>query len=847
MEDGFSRTLGKRAFHVPAFGILEGADYGPFDLFDTELPEEVTRRAAACLRGESAVDRLVRAPGADYMRFREDQQTDGPIFLFCSVHAAHRTSCMLREHVTQTASKLWLNGRLVNAHGLYLDERQFLDMEKGDNLLVIGLPAARPTVTVSLRISRTEAELVPGPGSFCGDNYQLGEQLAHIVWDHVCMPEDRRFTCMLIPTDTRLVDPSRPVKWTLVRPYVDRPEDYAATMGPCTFYQTYTVDLSPWDYDHVETANNIGMRFDYTLTSGEERVLYADLFLHDPQAALTNYTDLAREALASDWPSDYDKWMLTYYLQQLAYPHPDAQMNVFYLARGIRWCLDEAHTDAHNEGALNIPDNRWRYFRSTLDQCIDQCLVTLPEGYDPSRCYPLLLVFATGRYSSDGCVLRAYTDEPLIIADVSGKGVTMGAYVGEAAIWETVEWLCETYPVDRDRIYAMGYSNGATAAWEQAKIYPHRFAAIFTVAGRVSARGFGNVGNLRVLNLLSADDPMCLPFRQAEKLLRRQRGYTGVWAESMDHGDLGWMRGKKWYLDEMLRVTRQPYPDRIAYSTTRNHHRKAYWLEIHAIAFGKREAAITAVVEAGTIRVTTRNVTGFTITLPPQVPRDQFTVVVNRGKPWAFTAYAEETVHFIRKGRAYVPAAARPAGPVSRKGTGLLDVYLGPMRIAVADPDNRALMRAAEAFSAPVTNGYDGTIYVRYPIVPAGELTAADKACHLIVLDDLSGEGGWLSEVRARCPIRMDAAGITYRDQRREGAYCSMQVIPNPAAQERSILHIGVNDPALLRRNLFTRKVVIPSYLNGHHPYWNEEGLLYMDNTYYGIYEWGMDLEEIIP
>lgn len=34
--------------------------------------------------------------------------------------------------------------------------------------------------------------------------------------------------------------------------------------------------------------------------------------------------------------------------------------------------------------------------------------------------------------------------------------------------------------------------------------------------------------------------------------------------------------------------------------------------------------------------------------------------------------------------------------------------------------------------------------------------------------------------------------------------------------------------------------------MNGIHPYLNNEGLIFNGKTYFRIYEWGMDIEEII-
>jgi len=70
-----------------------------------------------------------------------------------------------------------------------------------------------------------------------------------------------------------------------------------------------------------------------------------------------------------------------------------------------------------------------------------------------------------------------------------------------------------------------------------------------------------------------------------------------------------------------------------------------------------------------------------------------------------------------------------------------------------------------------------------------------------------------------------------------------MQTINNPYNPNFSILVIQTNCENLLNKNLFTRKVIIPFYFNGHHPYWNNQALAYIDGKFYGVYEWDKDMK----
>ena len=94
-------------------------------------------------------------------------------------------------------------------------------------------------------------------------------------------------------------------------------------------------------------------------------------------------------------------------------------------------------------------------------------------------------------------------------------------------------------------------------------------------------------------------------------------------------------------------------------------------------------------------------------------------------------------------------------------------------------------------------------------------------------------------------PIKMDKEGYIYKGIRYEGSYCIMQIFENPYAPGSSLLYIQASDSRQLRRNLFTRQALLPSYVYGLHPYWNNEALIYSNGKYFAVYEWGEDPVEV--
>ena len=91
--------------------------------------------------------------------------------------------------------------------------------------------------------------------------------------------------------------------------------------------------------------------------------------------------------------------------------------------------------------------------------------VHIPAGYTEEKAYPLIMTLSTDVYSGLSYSFPAEAlSEPVIHADVTGRGFTGGSYIGEASTLEVLEFLQRTYAVDEQRIYWIGYSNGGYAA-----------------------------------------------------------------------------------------------------------------------------------------------------------------------------------------------------------------------------------------------------------------------------------------------------------------------------------------------------------------------------------------------
>lgn len=273
------------------------------------------------------------------------------------------------------------------------------------------------------------------------------------------------------------------------------------------------------------------------------------------------------------------------------------------------------------------------------------------------------------------------------------------------------------------------------------------------------------------------------------------------------------------------------YPNQIVFRTERNRHLRSYWLRLHSIAEDKDYAVVKAEIIGNEIVITCKNATGITINLPPQIKRSRFKVSINK-KVFEFQDFAEDVIHFIHKARGYCQSAEPLLCLTPYKGNGLLDVYMDPLCILCCDAGNEVMAKTAAAFSEPATNGFDPKVHVKYPIITLDTITENVFYDHSLIVIDSNIKSNFLDRIRENGSVITDEMGYEYHGERYQGAYSVMQIVQNPWNPKYHIVYINTNDSKLFSKNLFTRTVCLPAYINGRHPYLNQNILIWDEMGY---------------
>jgi predicted peptidase len=152
----------------------------------------------------------------------------------------------------------------------------------------------------------------------------------------------------------------------------------------------------------------------------------------------------------------------------------------------------------------------------------------LPKDYDPAKEYPLVLfLHGAGERVQDPhqAMFHGYMkyvreqgkEYPFIfIAPQCIGNAYWGSYTESLSAF--LDYILETYAVDRRRVYLTGLSMGGTGTWMFAMARPNTFAAIMPVCG---SGIYWNVANLlkTPIYMVHGDCDTCVPISNSVEML----------------------------------------------------------------------------------------------------------------------------------------------------------------------------------------------------------------------------------------------------------------------------------------------------------------------------------------
>lgn len=760
--------------------------------------------------------------------------------------------------------KVWINNRIVfNGISSFINcELFFLELSKGNNLVFIELGRILHDLEL-LKFSFRAAEY---QDYVKGAEYEITEsyinrdvlnkvQVIQEGWE--IKGSEHRFK--IIPRDFINVSQSDKVNITLKDSRGNIYEKIETVLGQCTEFSIDKFNGSP------DGNNFLTMEIKYQRHSGEKDIFINTLIIGDAAGQVEIIKDRYNAACLNYQLSVECKNAIEHRIRNTE--AIIAEMRSYYkfpviLVQLFKKTVNEISVIlSHVKNGVKYSDlkidSRIKhvYYISGLDGNEERYTIILPDNYSGDKKYPLVIFIPGNRYDDDVMLSQSeLTYGDVILAEISCKGMTFGSYIGEATFLEAMNLIMNSYQIDKDRVYLSGICSGAYAAWALAQAYPSLFAAMVVSGGGPFAKNLHNLDNIKIKNICSDEAENSDKFYVTPaKVLTKPNGYyQAVLFKEISQNTLNFILCRSSYTVRwLMQHKRERYPQKIFYRTDRLRHNKTHWIEITRMENGKRYCKLEGeLIDKNSIKLSLINISEFILKIPHIIDRSNMVIDINENQTLNFKDVKEDELCFKKAGNEYLTVDKTDVGTgISRSfGMGILDIYMDSLKIVIpsifnSEKEEDIIRSIAKAFSNPITTGINPDIYINYPVITNKQINNNDiDNGNLLLIGQVYDE--LLSKTKDTLLLEFDDNGFKYKGAYKKGDYCIIMICPNPMNKNKKVLYIFANNYKLLK-NVFTRKIIIPTYFNGIHPHLNNEVILFDGLEYYLIYSMGDDVQRL--
>jgi len=428
-------------------------------------------------------------------------------------------------------------------------------------------------------------------------------------------------------------------------------------------------------------------------------------------------------------------------------------------------------------------------FKSRIDGSIQPLLVKVPENYTTNKKWPLLVT------------LHGLGDGPAVAPDINsmvqigpyGRGSVWFTGIGREDVFECIETAREIFSIDPDRIYLAGFSMGAVATFNLGLRYPHRWAACVPVCGKLDELELvANGGNLPFRIIAGGRDKILPPlfakgaYQKARQMNLSSWKYTEY--ENMGHSfHIDWNKVENWLLKQCLKKN----PKKVTFTTDNLQSARAYWVEVTGLKQYAEFARIEAEIDRQKIKLTTSNLTNYTLSLNSELVdmSEEITVVENGVK--VFTGILDEKGCFVKDRTKETQLRKRPglSGP-------LWDIYSGSsILIYGSNSSDESLVASARRCAQDFANP-PWMDRLSFRIISDAEVTKKTLYNKNIVLFGNSSTNRILAEISDTIPVKIKKGEVLAKDEKYSGQKIEYVLIyPNPLNHKKYVAVFAGNSP----------------------------------------------------
>jgi dienelactone hydrolase len=493
-------------------------------------------------------------------------------------------------------------------------------------------------------------------------------------------------------------------------------------------------------------------------------------------------------------------------------------------------------------------------YRSEVDGTLQPYGLYVPPSYDAARAWPLVVglhgsgsnhllhrrrLFGLGNEPGEGDYEAIRKDLPLpevgfLVLTPYGRGESAGySGVAERDVLRAMDHVQRAYNVDPDRVHLTGLSMGGGGTWHIGLRYPDRFASISPVCAvadldlmpwtagwrpldkeLVALTGYSriveNASNLQVF-VFHGDEDDAVNVVASRKMME---AFAKAGLGNAHYYELPGVTHFSWdfaYRDAGLfpriaGIRRNPFPERVVYSTFSPRYDKAYWLRIDRLDRGFSLARLEGTQKAGVFDVKTENLTAFSILLAPAIAPAGRPVEVKVNGKSAFRGVPKGEVLSFAAGKGSWkltdpwkgPAQGPPDHAEAGARGGSLAQY-GPHVYVYGTLGDEATTAAAKATAEKLAD-WGPSVRARWRVLADTEVTPELMSTKDLVLVGTDTTNRVLAGL-VGLPLRQDASGTYVSGRKVAGPAASYRLLfPNPGATRHRVLVYGAGSPAALER-----------------------------------------------
>ncbi len=797
-----------------------------FDLFKTQIPDYISKRVENLRIDNLEAVSVFNREGFTYFNsiIGEQQKL---LYVYTNILCDQVRKAVITFNVSGNG-KVWLNDKCVYVftNECYWSSRIIeIDVNEGLNTIIAELDTNDAENVFNIMITDFQYEV--SDDMFALENTELRIlPTSCIVWlsDSDYLPYEKSFNFKLLQSCDKF-EPSFEIEiydWTFS--CIDRING--------TFNDIITIEINKYRIpDEPFGIKNIMVKCILRAATGgnvfsTEKIVY----ISDLTNAVATITRKA-ENLSKSQPE-----MVSYNLQgkigriNNSYKYNE-HARLYWSLRELNSMILDIENNKVENNFFQRPGNHDFYVFSKLDNSYVNIKAHVPKSYNGKSKTPVIFALAT---SKEGYFTQRMDfnklDEDCLCFDISGRGYTSGSYIGEASTMELINWVLDNYSIARARIYLLGYSNGGFAVWSIAQNHPDMFAAIFPLAGLGNSYQDNNLNNCQVYQIISPSDYLYGKIKDRIEIWEKSQNHTLFVLPNMLHVGLSHHLTNVAIINQMIKDHNETTISKIDFTTCRIRHNKSAYVEILNIGNENIYANLCADIQENNIKIQCKNTDMFSISIPHKINEKPLIIDIE-GEVFNISDYTRAKLYFQKINSWNCVDEVHLSD--CTKGTGMLDVYCGSARIIIDNKSSENMLKAAEQLSRPSSNGMNPEIDVEYPIYACDDVPDDIYDHNIIFLHNIVNcRNNVFKSTYKHMKIKYDNNGFTYKGARYDGDYVYMQIIPRKDATNKSILLILTNNDDLFVKSILLRKVVIPSYYSGLHPYWNKQGLIYYKNKF---------------